>query len=502
MTQSASALTPVIVGIGEIIERPEPGKVGTEPLELMREAILRANMDSGANLLGQLDSLDVICQLGWSYRNLPHQLAEALGLKAVKANESPVGGNMPTKLMVDVGNKIASGELKCAVICGGESAQSLATAKQTEQTPAWTPAEKPENPRENVVKLLEPLALEYGLRMPIDVYPLYDNACRAAWNQSHSVYQQESGIIGAEMSKVAAQNPYAWKPQAVSPEKITTPGPGNRLTMHPYTKLMVANPIVNQAAAFIITSLELARAAGVPDQKMVYIGSGACGMEPRDFMARSRYDYAPAMEAVLKEVLALNELNPEELDLVELYSCFPIVPKLARRSLRLPDDLPLSVTGGLAFFGGPANNYMTHAICSMTRALRNGQGRNGLLYGNGEFLTKHHAAVISAVPIKRLVENRDLQKEINANYPGVPQLLAQYEGPSILETFTLKYDRDGQPAYAVVVARTPDNHRHLARVETDDPSTLAFLIDPEQEPVGQNGTAYQDRNSLIRWRYS
>src|SRR5690554_4974961 len=88
MTQSASALTPVIVGIGEIIERPEPGKVGTEPLELMREAIWRANMDSGANLLGQLDSLDVICQLGWSYRNLPHQLAEALGLKQSKPTKA------------------------------------------------------------------------------------------------------------------------------------------------------------------------------------------------------------------------------------------------------------------------------------------------------------------------------------------------------------------------------------------------------------------------------
>ena len=53
-----------------------------------------------------------------------------------------------------------------------------------------------------------------------------------------------------------------------------------------------------------------------------------------------------------------------------------------------------TVTGGLTFFGAPLNTYMTHAACAMVRELRDG-GKLGLLYGQGEFVTKHHALVLS-----------------------------------------------------------------------------------------------------------
>ena len=81
-------------------------------------------------------------------------------------------------------------------------------------------------------------------------------------------------------------------------------------------------------------------------------------------------------------------------DAIELYSCFPCVPKMARRTLGLGADVQPTVTGGLTFFGAPLNTYMTHAACAMVRKLRDG-AKLGLLYGQGGFVTKHHALVLS-----------------------------------------------------------------------------------------------------------
>ena len=71
------------------------------------------------------------------------------------------------------------------------------------------------------------------------------------------------------------------------------------------------------------------------------------------------------MDAVLQTTQALCRDNGAEFELVELYSCFPCVPKMARRVLNWPSDKLPTVTGGLSFFGGPYNNYMTHAAASM-----------------------------------------------------------------------------------------------------------------------------------------
>src|SRR5690606_25028890 len=94
-----------------------------------------------------------------------------------------------------------------------------------------------------------------------------------------------------------------------------------------------------------------------------------------------------------------------EFDLVELYSCYPVVPRMTRRLLGLGEDVPLTVAGGLTFFGAPLHNYMTHAIVAMARRIRDdGRSRKGLLYGQGGFVTKHHALVLAAEPPAKMLE--------------------------------------------------------------------------------------------------
>src|SRR3546814_15414103 len=76
------------------------------------------------------------------------------------------------------------------------------------------------------------------------------------------------------------------------------------------------------------------------------------------------------METSITRTLELNGMTVEDFDAVELYRCFPCVPKMARRILGWPWDRPATVFGGLTFGGGPIANYMSHAIVSMVEQLR------------------------------------------------------------------------------------------------------------------------------------
>jgi len=70
----------------------------------------------------------------------------------------------------------------------------------------------------------------------------------------------------------------------------------------------------------------------------------------------------------------------DDVGLIDLYSCFPSAVQIAAASLGLSLDEPgrLTVTGGLPDFGGPGNNYTTHAIaCLMIACARPLTGRSG-----------------------------------------------------------------------------------------------------------------------------
>ncbi len=117
----------------------------------------------------------------------------------------------------------------------------------------------------------------YGLIAPVDVYPLYENAGRAAYGQTLAQGQAESAAIWSRFSEVAEGNPGAWLRRRVSADEIKTVSAANRPIAFPYCKLMVANSSVNQGAAFIVTSLTEARARGISDDRVIFVGRGARG---------------------------------------------------------------------------------------------------------------------------------------------------------------------------------------------------------------------------------
>lgn len=475
--------TPVILGIGESIDRPFAISSAKEPLALMADAARAADQDACGGLLARVDALDVVSIVSWRYADAAASLCAELGIApALRANHA-VGGESPIRLLHEAALRIARGESRVALICGAEAQHSAARAKREGEMPPWTPFAKDAPSPLRGADIVHPLALRHGLSTPTQVYPLFEMASAAAWGQTPAEARAESGELWSRYAAVAAENPRAWMRKAPGADEIVTPGEANRLIAWPYTKLMVANPLVNQGAAVIVTSLEVARQAGIPDERIVHILGGAAASEPRDFLARDGFAGSPAQDAVLA---AASALAPQGFDALELYSCFPCVPKMARRSLGLGPEVQPSVTGGLTFFGGPLSNYMLHAACAMVRAVRGGGA--GLLYGQGEFVTKHHALVLAGQAGAEIALDYSVQAQADARRGPVPELVEPEPGPATLESATILYQRDGSVDRGVVVLRTLEGARTLASVPAEDRETLALITDDARFPVGLIGT--------------
>jgi acetyl-CoA C-acetyltransferase len=491
---------PVIVGVGEIVDRPKELTAGLEPLTLLEEALKRAESDSGAKLLGEIDSLDVVNFLSWRYRDPEKLLAARLGATPAHLYYGPVGGESPIRYLHEAAQRIARGECSVAAVCGAEAQSTATKAQRAGIDLPWTPfAHDVEEPKRGAV-FQKPLAVKLGVFRPITVYPLYESATSAHWGQTPREALAESGKLWSTYSDVASQNPHSWLKKHFSPDEITTPSPDNRLIAWPYTKLMVANPTVNMGGALLMTSLAKARAAGVPEDRILYAWGGASAEEPRDYLVRDQFYESHPQNAVLKAVMDLVEGDGKKFDAIELYSCFPCVPKMARRTLGLGPDVQPTVTGGLTFFGAPLNTYMTHAACAMVRKLRSG-AKLGLLYGQGGFVTKHHGLVLSRqAPKEALRQDTSVQAAADRAKGAVPEFVTEANGKGKVESFTVIYGGKGEVEHGVVMLRTANEARTLGRVPASDETTLAHLRNIDRTPVGTLGDIVTAADGVLEWR--
>jgi acetyl-CoA C-acetyltransferase len=486
------ARIPVIVGVGQINDRPGPGQDGLDSVELMAAAARAADADAGGGFLERCDWLAIVPQISFRELNPRTLLPAQLGVAPKRViHPEHASGDTPIHHLNDAANAIARGEAQICVVTGGEGLRTSSRRQQTSGAGGG---------HFQAHKSAPEIRRRYGLINPADIYPLYENANRAAWGQTLAEGQAETGLVWSQMSAVAAASDGAWLKSAKTADEIIEPSADNRPIAFPYNKLMVANSSVNQGAAYIVTSLATAREAGVPEDRLVYVWAGASAHESEDPLARTGWRTPEGMRFSLERAMTLNGLRPTDLDHVELYSCFPCVPKMARRVLGWPADKPATVHGGLTFGGGPIGNYMTHAVVGMVQALRK-SGRIGLLFGNGGHCTHNHTIVVSREAPREglLPQNYDFQAEADAARGPIPPLRDDYEGVAPVETYTVIYGRSGEPEFGIVMSRAPDGSRVVAKVDPADKAAIAFLTDGAAEPVGKSGSTRKIGDTLY-WR--
>jgi acetyl-CoA C-acetyltransferase len=453
--------TPVIAGGGQvtITEGDAP-----EPLDMMAEAARRAESDTGGTgVLGAADAVAVVRILSRRYGDPGAQVAEMVGARPRATAYSSDGGDTPMALVAALAERIQAGQLDVAIVGGAEAWRTRRAYRQRGVKPPWPPRDRDARPGETFGKPLAMGAPEehaLGLLLPVQLYPVFENALRAAAGRRPADHMSHIAALWARFSEVAAANPYAALRRRYSPAEISTVTPDNRMVCYPYTKLLNSNSHVDQAAALVVCGVGAARRLGIPAERWVFLHGAATASDTP--AVGNRWDLAssPAIAAAGQAALAAAGMAAGDAEEVDLYSCFPSAVQVAAAALGLDQERQLTVTGGLTFAGGPWNNYATHALATMVGRLRQRPEATGLCTANGGLLTKHAVGVLAARPPSgRLVVQRT-HPQLDSAPTRV--LTRGYHGRARLESFTVAHARDGTPERAFLACLLPDGRRAWA----------------------------------------
>ena len=488
-----SARTPVIIGVGQVQQRVDDPSEAADATVLMANAIRSAAEDatSTGDPIRSADVLAIVHTLSWRYGDPARVVADRLGISPRRV-VTPMGGNSPQSLVNSASQRILRGELDCALLVGGETWRSRMQARKHGVDLDW-PKVDPEvleqEPPEtwgHDLQMSNAEETELGLIMPVQVYPMFETAIRAARGVSPEQHLADVGRMWSAFSAVAEQNPNAWLRQSLSPSEITTPSESNRMVGYPYTKAMNSNNDVDMAAAIIICSAEHAESLGVPRDQWVFPHSGSDCHEHPFITDRDNFSQTPAVELGGRHALELASLDIDDIAHLDLYSCFPSAVQLGARSLGIDpysESRPLTQTGGLSFAGGPWNEYVMHSIATMVETLRNDPGSKGLVWANGGFVTKHAFGTYSTTPPSQDFRHAEPQDEIDAlpKAGWADAETASHDSTTYIEAYTVMHGRTSQPETAWAAIRLADGRRTFGK--SDDPALLAHLL--EGEHVGE-----------------
>jgi len=495
--------TPIIVGTGQLVDRDADLENYIEPLEMLTRSAISASDDAGMgrSLLEKVDTVALVGVTGWHPQNAPGLVAEKLGAHPSKLWTTAIGGQVGVTLTNYAADQIVAGGSELALVAGCNNLRVLMKAIAVRQQLPWTRGGKGEpeligGDEQGTTKLES----SYGMAGPPEVYPLFENALRARLGLDLESHQLRMGELFEKFTEVAASNPYAWFPIRRSADELITVTPINRMIAFPYPKYLNAILNTEQSAALIMTSVAKARSLGIPEEKWIYWWGGANSQEEA-YWASERPDFAacPSMKDSTSSALANAGVELSEIDYMDFYSCYPIAVEMACDMLGLDvnDARGFTVTGGLPYAGGPASAYTLHSLATMVDKLRGNPGCKGLVTGNGWYLTKHAATVLSSEPKGDKLPTTGLIDPLpSKQMDTAPQLLVREpEGPASIETYTVTYDRDGRPTKGIVLGRTERGERFLANTPEDLSLLEQFVA---EERVGQKGILSQ-RDDFTRF---
>jgi len=486
VTTIPPANTPVIIGVGQVQQRIDDPSQAEDATALMAQAIRAAAQDAGAtnDPIASAGVLAVVNTLSWRYGDSARIVADRLGI-APRRVVTPMGGNSPQSLVNSASQRILHGELDCALLVGGETWRSRMRARKHGIDLTW-PKVDPEvleqEPPEtwgHDLQMSNPEETELGLVMPVQVYPMFETAIRAARGVTPEQHIADVGRMWSAFSKVAEQNPNAWLRTSLSGDEITTPSSSNRMVGYPYTKAMNSNNDVDMAAAVIICSAAHAEALGVPKERWVFPHSGADCHEHPFISDRDDFARTPAVELGGRQALELAGVTIDDIAHLDLYSCFPSAVQLGAKSLGIDpynESRPLTQTGGLSFAGGPWNEYVMHSIATMVDTLRNDPGSTGLVWANGGFVTKHAFGIYSTTPPAQEFRHAEPQDEIDAlpRAGWADAAEASTDTTTHIEAYTVMHGKTSEPETAWAAIRLADGRRTFGK--SDDPSLLTHLL--------------------------
>jgi len=465
--------TPALVGVGQVTNR---GDDLVDPISLAAEATRLALADCGAHL--SVDTVAMPGVLAPRTENAAHRLAAVLGMTPRRLLSSTIGGNTPQWLVGKLGTDIVEGRCDVALVAGAEAGASVRRARKQGVAARTALEATGEDTEIGDTRLgASPAEMHAGLAPPPFLYPILESAVAHQAGRTLDEQRRFLGRFMAPATEVAASHPaLAWFPTWATADELSEPTPANRMIAEPYTKRMNAIIEVDQAAAFLLCSVEAAEAAGIPRDRWVFPLAAADLNDVFYPLERPELHRSPAIETAGQALFDAAGCGLDEISRFDFYSCFPVAVEISATALglALDDPRPFTVTGGHAYFGGPGNNYTTHSIATMAQQLRDDPGAIGLTTGLGWYVTKHSLGLWSTTPPERGFAKPDLSSEQAAiDATAIPQAGPGTAGPGRVDGWTIIHDRDAGPAGVVAYVTTGDRQRVVVR--RDDAAFAAEL---------------------------
>jgi acetyl-CoA C-acetyltransferase len=474
-TDSLDPRTPVLVGVGTASD-------DLEAVELMALATEAALADAGGRGLAAAVDRVAVPQGSWAYADPARLVAHRIGASGTTTHLVELG--IPQQSLInDALAAILSGASEVAVVVGGEAKRWARDRERAGLEPIETaqPGAVPDVLRRRAGPLLEPVEVAHRLWDPVQQYAMIDNALRAAEGRTIGEHRAEIAGLWERMNEVAGTNPDAAFPERMDAGRIATATPANRPLAFPYNKWHSTQWTVNQAAALVLCSVDAARRLGVPTERWVFPLVGLESSNAVSVLCRQQIHAWPAMEVLGGTAATRLGRLVDEVEVVELYSCFPAAVRVQQRSLGLSPDGTPTVTGGMAFAGGPFNNAVLQSMAAVVPRLRAAPDHLGAVTTVSGLLTKPGLGVWTARPDGRPPLLSDLAYEV-ASVTGVVdavETLDGYDGAGSVATYTVTYD-GMDPIRVVAVCDTADRRRCVSISEDPDVAARAC----EEELVG------------------
>ncbi len=429
--------------------------------ELMVHAVEAAIGDAGSRSLRRAIDRIAVPQGTWTDPDPGRTVASVVGSPDATTHLAELG--IPQQALIsDALRAIQIGESEVAVVVGGE-------AKRWERDhPAGSnPSEQaggvPDVTHRRPGPLVEDIEVVHRLWEPVLQYALIENATRTDDASTLEDHRQAIAALWSRFNEVAGANDRAAFPERMDADAIAAASPSNRPLAFPYNKWHATQWTVNQAAALVVCSVEAAHHHRVSTDRWIFPLVGLESSHAVSLLRRKEPHRWPAMAALGAAASRRIGRNIAELDVLELYSCFPSAVRVQQRELGLGGGSTPTITGGMTFAGGPFNNFVLQAMVDVAEAVR---GRTQVMGGVttvSGLLTKPAIGVWASEPDGEppLIADLAALSRTSTETVQVVPTLDGYSGDGSVATYTVTYD-GWDPSRTITLCALPDGRRCVA----------------------------------------
>ena len=439
--------TPVVIGVSSITQKGNYEDLD-EALILMDMATKNAIKDcANEDIKKYIDEIS-IPKGYWKYRDPGKWIAENNNIKNIKTSITKVGV-LQQNLINKAALKIQEGSINASLIIGGESRYKRVIASKLGKN--YIETELNINPDE-YIKSESELRLDEEEQvlgeMAVGYYSILESAYRASKKNSIKDHNKNIAKLYEKFSKIAVNNKNSWISAPLTNKDILETSNTNPKQSFPYNKLHCTSWNVNQSSALIICSEDIADKLNIAYEKRVYplASSEANNMIPT--LLRKKLIDPLGMKLAGKYILDFCKTHSIQPNTYDLYSCFPVAVQMFADALKLKNKQDLTVTGGMAYAGGPLNHYVMTSTVKMIEEIRNDISKVGIVTGVSGMMTKQSFALWAKNPLEKFYF-----KDVSVDAQNIDKPLKisnQSNGKAIIIGYTVIDDQKGPKAVLYV----------------------------------------------------